>query len=73
MKTLPAAKSFKPRDAFNIMVLNPIEQTTRSLMRGDEMELRELEPMVNRMRALVNAFDARKNLAKSLEVGGDMG
>jgi len=52
-------KMVKPRDAFFSMCLAPLEYVTKSLRQGDPWDLRELEPMVRRMKALTAAYDDR--------------
>lgn len=59
MNDLPADQKLARKDAFYSLCLAPLEYVTKSLMKGDPWELRELTPLVNRMRALVNAYDAR--------------
>lgn len=59
MSDLPANQKLARKDAFYSLALAPLEFVTKSLMKGDPWELKELTPFVNRCRALVNAYDKR--------------
>lgn len=59
MSELPANQKLARKDAFYSLSLAPLEYITKSLMKGDPWELRELTPFVNRCRALVDAYDKR--------------
>ena len=59
MDDLPANQTLGRKDAFYSLCLAPLEYVTKSLMKGDPWELRELTPFVNRCRALVAAYDRR--------------
>lgn len=67
MNVLPANKRFNRKDAFYSLSLAPLEYVTKSLRTGDEWELAELTPFVNRCRALVAAYDARIEAAQEAE------
>ncbi len=64
MDNLPANYSRSRKDAFHMLALLPLEMVTRSLMKGDAWELKELTQFVNRSRALVNAYDKRMGEAE---------
>lgn len=66
MDVLPQDKKLNRRDAFYSLMLAPLEYLTKSLRTGDEWELDDLRPFVNRCRALVQAYDDRMERA-----GGD--
>lgn len=66
MDVLPQDKKLNRRDAFFSLVLQPLEYMTKSLRMGDEWELDDLRPFVNRCRAVVDAYDARME-----RIGGD--
>lgn len=63
MEVLPQDKALTRRDAFFSLVLQPLEYITKSLRTGDEWELDDLRPFVNRCRALVAAYDDRMKRA----------
>lgn len=65
MQTLkPAPSAPRPRDVFVMIHLNGIEAVTRALLNNHEIDLRDLEPLVRRSRAMVEAFDRRMEALK---------
>ena len=67
MSVLPANQKLRARDAFYSLVLAPLEYMTSSLRKGDPWELADLQQVVNRCRALVEAYDNRVKMAKEQE------
>lgn len=63
MTGLPPNKLRQRDDLFEMLCLRPIEAATRSLHMGDGWKAGELEPLVNRCRALVQAYDDRMKAA----------
>lgn len=64
MNDLPADRNLARKDAYYSIVLAPLEYVTQSLRRGDPWELKELQQLANRCRALADAFDYRIERAK---------
>jgi len=65
MNVLPPNKNYGRKDAYFSMVLQPLEWITKSLRMGDCWLLDDLAPLVNRCRALVDAFDDRMKAVKN--------
>ncbi len=63
MSRLPAVPADKPRDVFAMLHLRGLEYITTALRRGEEFDMRDLEPLVRRSRAMVEAFDWRMGQA----------
>ena len=59
MGILPQDRPLTRRDAYFSLVLAPLEFVTASLRKGDEWDTTDLQPFVNRCRALVEAYDHR--------------
>lgn len=59
MGILPQDRPLTRRDAYFSLVLAPLEFVTNSLRKGDEWDTTDLQPFVNRCRALVAAYDER--------------
>lgn len=63
MTGLPPDRLRQRDDLFEMVALRPIEAVTKSLRMGDGWKDGELEPLVNRCRALVQAYDDRMKAA----------
>lgn len=63
MTGLPRAKdTTRPREAFSLLVLAPLEHMTTALRRGDPFSgqaLADMEALRNRLNAFEDALDAR--------------
>ena len=55
----PAPHAQRPRDVFRIILLDGVERVTYGLRHNHEFDLRDLEPLVNRCRAMVEAYEWR--------------
>lgn len=71
MPGLPRAKDeTRPREAFAIMVLSPVEHMTNALRRGDafsEQALHDMLALKRRLEAFSDALEARMSLVEDDE------
>ena len=69
MPGLPrAADKTRPRDAYQMMVLDPIERTTTALRRGDAISAQsvaEIDALIRRVEALKLALEDRLQILET--------
>ena len=59
MNTLPPNHRLGLRDAYRMFIESGLESITAALRHGHGFDLDTLKPLINRCRALVNAYDDR--------------
>lgn len=67
MTRLPASKSDRPRDVFVMLHLSGLERITTALRMGDEFDMRDLTPLVQRSKAMIQAYEWRLEQMKEEE------